>query len=71
MEYAIVFLPLIRLFYFWIFWKKIGNKFSIINKLSYWLTISAIYHQFIFYNVLINNYYSSTNKLIFKWISSG
>ena len=68
MEYLIVFLPLLSAFISGFFGKRIGSKHnSIIASLL--ITISAILSLFIFYKVFIFDY--STNKLIFKWISSG
>jgi len=68
MEYAIIFLPLLGSFISGFFGKKIGDKYSQILT-SLLVLISGILSIFIFYEVLIHNYYS--NKLIFNWISSG
>ena len=68
MEYAIIFLPLIGSFISGFFGKKLGDKYSQILT-SLLVTISGILSIFIFYEVLIHDY--NSNKLIFKWISSG
>ena len=68
MEYAIIFLPLIGSFISGFFGKKLGDKYSQILT-SLLVTISGILSILIFYEVLIHDY--NSNKLIFKWISSG
>ena len=68
MEYLIVLLPLAGSIISGFFYKSIGTKQCQIITSSFVL-ISAILSLYIFYQVLINDYYS--NKLIFNWISSG
>ena len=68
MEYAIVFLPLLGSILSGFFGKKIGDKHCQILT-SLLVTISAILSLVIFFQVLTDGY--SSNKLIFKWISSG
>ena len=68
MEYLIVLLPLIGSIVSGFFYKSIGTKQCQIITSSF-VSISAILSLYIFYQVLINDYYS--NKLIFNWISSG
>jgi NADH-quinone oxidoreductase subunit L len=68
MEYAIVFLPLIGSILAGFFGKFIGTKISQILTCLL-VSISAILSLFVFYEVATQDYYS--NKLIFKWISSG
>jgi len=68
MEYAILFLPLVGSFVSGFFGKIIGIKTSQYIT-SILVLISAILSIFIFYETLINDYFS--NKLIFHWINSG
>ena len=68
MEYAIVLLPLLGSIISGFFGKRLGAKSCQILTSSF-VSISAILSLFIFYEVLVQNY--SSNKLIFKWISSG
>ncbi len=68
MEYAVIFLPLAGSIISGFFGKKLGDKYSQILTSSL-VGISGILSLLIFYKVLIQNY--SSNKLIFKWISSG
>ena len=68
MEYGIVLLPLLGSIISGFFGKSLGAKTCQILT-SVFVLISAILSLFIFYEVIVNEYYS--NKLIFNWISSG
>ena len=68
MEYAIVLLPLLGSIISGFCGKRLGAKSCQILTSSF-VSISAILSLFIFYKVFIEDY--SSNKLIFKWISSG
>ena len=68
MEYAIVLLPLLGSVISGFFGKRLGTKSSQILTSSF-VSISAILSLFIFYKVFVQDY--SSNKLVFKWISSG
>jgi len=68
MEYAIVLLPLLGSIISGFFGKRLGAKSCQVLTSSF-ISISAILSLFIFYEVLLHNY--SSNKLIFRWISSG
>ena len=68
MEYLIVLLPLFGATISGFFGRKLGSKVSQ-GLTSLFVSISAILSFFIFYKVFIHDY--SSNKLIFKWISSG
>jgi len=68
MEYLIVLLPLLGSIISGFFGKKLGAK-TCQFLTSFLVSISAILSLFIFYEVFAQNY--SSNKLIFKWISSG
>ena len=68
MEYLIVLLPLLGSIISGFFGKKLGAKICQFLT-SFLVSISAILSLFIFYEVFAQNY--SSNKLIFKWISSG
>jgi NADH-quinone oxidoreductase subunit L len=68
MEYAIVLLPLIGSIIVGFFGKRIGFEISKFIICSF-VSISAIFSLFIFYETIINGYES--NKLIFSWINSG
>jgi len=68
MEYLIVLLPLFGSIISGFFGKKLGAKTcQVLTTLL--VFISAILSLFIFYKVFAQNY--SSNKLIFRWISSG
>jgi len=68
MEYLIVLLPLLGSIISGFFGKKLGAKTcQVLTTLL--VSISAILSLFIFYEVFAQNY--SSNKLIFRWISSG
>ena len=68
MEYLIVLLPLFGSIISGFFGKKLGAKTcQVLTTLL--VFISAILSLFIFYEVFAQNY--SSNKLIFRWISSG
>jgi NADH-quinone oxidoreductase subunit L len=68
MEYLIVLLPLLGSIISGFFGKKLGAKTCQVLT-SLLVSISAILSLFIFYKVFAQNY--SSNKLIFRWISSG
>ena len=68
MEILIVFLPLLAAIISGFFGNKLGNKFSEILT-SLFVSISAIFSIYIFYNVMINDY--NSNIIISSWISSG
>ena len=68
MEILIVFLPLIAAIISGFFGNKLGNRFSEILT-SLFVSISAIFSIYIFYNVMINDY--NSNIIISSWISSG
>ncbi len=68
MEYAIVLLPLLGSVISGFFGKKLGTKSSQILTSSF-VSISAVLSLLIFYKVFVQDY--SSNKLVFKWISSG
>ncbi len=68
MEILIVFLPLLAAIISGFFGNKLGNRFSEILT-SLFVSISAIFSIFIFYNVMINDY--NSNIIISSWISSG
>ena len=68
MEYSIVLLPLIGSIISGFFGKQIGVKLSQILTCAF-VSISALFSLFIFYQVFTSDY--SSNKLIFNWISSG
>ena len=68
MEILIVFLPLLAAIISGFFGNKLGNRFSEILT-SLFVSISAIFSIYIFYNVMINDY--NSNIIISSWISSG
>ena len=68
MEIFIVFLPLLAAIISGFFGNKLGNRFSEILT-SLFVSISAIFSIYIFYNVMINDY--NSNIIISSWISSG
>ena len=68
MEILIVFLPLLAAIISGFFGNKLGNRFSEILT-SLFVSISAIFSIYIFYNVIINDY--NSNIIISSWISSG
>ena len=68
MEILIVFLPLLAAIISGFFGNKLGNRFSEILT-SLFVSISAIFSIYIFYNVMINDY--NSNIVISSWISSG
>ncbi len=68
MEILIIFLPLIAAIISGFFGNKLGNRFSEILT-SLFVSISAIFSIYIFYNVMINDY--NSNIIISSWISSG
>ena len=68
MEYLIVLLPLLGSIISAFFGKRLGAKTCQILT-SLLVSVSAILSLFIFYEVFAQNY--SSNKLIFRWISSG
>ena len=68
MEILIVFLPLLAAIISGFFGNKLGNRFSVILT-SLFVSISAIFSIYIFYNVMINDY--NSNIIISSWISSG
>ena len=68
MEYLIVLLPLFGSIISGFFGKKLGAKTCQVLT-SLLVSVSAILSLFIFYEVFAQNY--SSNKLIFRWISSG
>ncbi len=68
MEILIVFLPLLAAIISGFFGSKLGNRFSEILT-SLFVSISAIFSIYIFYNVMINDY--NSNIIISSWISSG
>ena len=68
MEILIVFLPLLAAIISGFFGNKLGNRFCEILT-SLFVSISAIFSIYIFYNVMINDY--NSNIIISSWISSG
>ena len=68
MEILIIFLPLLAAIISGFFGNKLGNRFSEILT-SLFVSISAIFSIYIFYNVMINDY--NSNIIISSWISSG
>ena len=68
MEYFIVLLPLLGSIISGFFGKKLGAK-TCQFLTCFLVAVSAILSLLIFYEVIFHNY--SSNKLIFKWISSG
>ncbi len=68
MEILIVFLPLVAAIISGFFGNKLGNRFSEILT-SLFVSISAIFSIYIFYNVMINDY--NSNIIISSWINSG
>ena len=68
MEILIVFLPLLAAIISGFFGNKLGNRFSEILT-SLFVSISAIFSIYIFYNVMFNDY--NSNIIISSWISSG
>ena len=68
MEFLIVILPLLASIISGFFGNKLGNRFSEILT-SIFVSISAIFSIYIFYNVMINDY--NSNIIISSWISSG
>jgi len=68
MEILTVFLPLLAAIISGFFGNKLGNRFSEILT-SLFVSISAIFSIYIFYNVMINDY--NSNIIISSWISSG
>ncbi len=68
MEILVVFLPLLAAIISGFFGYKLGNRFSEILT-SLFVSISAIFSIYIFYNVMINDY--NSNIIISSWISSG
>ena len=68
MEYLIVLLPLLGSIISGFLGKRLGAKTCQILT-SLLVSVSAILSLFIFYEVFAQNY--SSNKLIFRWISSG
>ena len=68
MEILIVSLPLLAAIISGFFGNKLGNRFSEILT-SLFVSISAIFSIYIFYNVMINDY--NSNIIISSWISSG
>ena len=68
MEILIVLLPLLAAIISGFFGNKLGNRFSEILT-SLFVSISAIFSIYIFYNVIVNDY--NSNIIISSWISSG
>ena len=68
MEKLIIFLPLLAAIISGFFGKIIGNKASQITT-SLFVSLSAIFSIFVFYDVVVNGY--ANNIIIGKWISSG
>ncbi len=68
MEILIVFLPLLAAIISGFFGNKLDNRFSEILT-SLFVSVSAIFSIYIFYNVMINDY--NSNIIISSWISSG
>ena len=68
MEILIVLLPLLAAIISGFFGNKLGNRFSEILT-SLFVSISAIFSIYIFYNVIFNDY--NSNIIISSWISSG
>ena len=68
MEYFIVLLPLLGSIISGFFGKRLGAKTCQLLT-CFLVSVSAILSLLIFYEVIFQNY--SSNKLIFKWISSG
>tara|TARA_B100001123_G_scaffold183247_1_gene209856 strand:- start:1396 stop:3306 length:1911 start_codon:yes stop_codon:yes gene_type:complete len=68
MEYFIVLLPLLGSIISGFFGKRLGAK-TCQFLTCFLVSVSAILSLLIFYEVIFQNY--SSNKLIFKWISSG